>query len=127
MDSDPNFQIIMAHGAEGCDDALGDFIEAGMRIIGVAATPSAKAEWANKYGTNFENDVFMMHRFCWCGEDACAWCGGNEPEPNFRHKELGLAVRWYKYIGRGMEISNPNHLNATGVARVILECLDSLS
>ena len=118
-------QIIMAHGAEGSDDALGDFIEAGIRLIGVAAAQDAKAEWANKYGTDFENDTFMMHRFCWCEQDDCAWCCGNEP--NFRHKGLGLEVRWYKYIGRGMEISNPNYLNATGIARMVLECLDSLS
>lgn len=26
------------------------------------------------YGGNFENDVFMMHQFCWCDRDDCAWC-----------------------------------------------------
>lgn len=29
------------------------------------------------YGANFENDVFMMHPFCWREEDNCLWCGGS--------------------------------------------------
>lgn len=28
------------------------------------------------YGANFENDTFMMHRFCWCDRDDCLWCAG---------------------------------------------------
>ena len=27
------------------------------------------------YGANFENATFMMHRFCWCEESSCFWCG----------------------------------------------------
>lgn len=74
------------------------------------------------YGSNYENDVFMMHRYCWCDRPDCPWCrccncawGGdkcsddcpaNQPtEPNFRHKASGLEIRWYKYIGRGEEVS----------------------
>lgn len=26
------------------------------------------------YGRHFENDVFGMRPFCWCGEPDCAWC-----------------------------------------------------
>lgn len=26
------------------------------------------------YGTSFENDVFMMHPYCWCEQDDCGWC-----------------------------------------------------
>lgn len=26
------------------------------------------------YGENFENEVFMMHRFCWCDGEDCRWC-----------------------------------------------------
>jgi hypothetical protein len=29
------------------------------------------------YGVNFENDAFMMHRYCWCEKDDCLWCGGS--------------------------------------------------
>ena len=28
------------------------------------------------YGVDFENDVFMLHRFCWCEKDHCLWCMG---------------------------------------------------
>ena len=53
------------------------------------------------YGENFENDVFMMHRYCWCEREDCKWCNGDAP--NFLHKPTGSTVTWYKYIGRGME------------------------
>lgn len=104
------------------------------------------------YGAAFENDVFMMHPFCWCEGPDCPWClscvcgedatryfladgsevradtffdaggyrtgksvrvlenecrnhrEGTEPAPNFLHKPTGTQVRWYKYIGRGMEV-----------------------
>lgn len=28
------------------------------------------------YGAEFENDTFLMHPFCWCEREDCAWCGG---------------------------------------------------
>lgn len=28
------------------------------------------------YGAYFENETFMMHPFCWCDRDDCAWCWG---------------------------------------------------
>lgn len=106
------------------------------------------------YGAWIDNDVFMMHPFCWCEKSDCPWCapcecgddagrhfvgdrevtvdefydnGGHSqqgarfervPEkecancrrgderfaPNFLHKPSGTWVRWYKYIGRGMEM-----------------------
>jgi len=75
------------------------------------------------YGQNFENEIFMMHPFCWCEQDDCGWCAGigampqllreignvkyNESErlPNFHFKPSNFKVWWYKYIGRGMEQS----------------------
>lgn len=30
------------------------------------------------YGAYFENDVFMMHPYCWCEQDDCPWCIGCE-------------------------------------------------
>lgn len=104
------------------------------------------------YGAYFENDIFMMHPYCWCEQDDCEWCMGctcpDEAHeyrvdgvtadfddwiaayhlgksrdivrheefqcdyckglvghaPNFLHKPSGTKVRWYKYIGRGMEV-----------------------
>ena len=58
-----------------------------------------KGEWAEKYGTDFENEDFMMIPFCWCGK--CPVCDGIVP--NFLHIKTGFEVRWYKYIGRDME------------------------
>lgn len=29
------------------------------------------------YGAAFENDVFMMHPYCWCERDDCLWCGAD--------------------------------------------------
>lgn len=173
------------------------------------------------YGANFENDVFMMHRYCWCERDDCLWCGadgcqgeiecgehaaecyltaleilkqkygkeetwgwcvpfdhpeyksartalcverGLDPElgcechcdcgaeasrerryaecqcdwhtgsglyrfgkatptPNFWHKASGAQVRWYKYIGRGMETVEPKGQSWKSVFE---ECLASL-
>lgn len=30
----------------------------------------------NGYGENFSNNIFLMHRFCWCEEPNCPYCGG---------------------------------------------------
>jgi len=40
------------------------------------------------YGENFENDVFMMHRFCWCESEHCRWCSEDAcgcPHPHPRY------------------------------------------
>lgn len=28
------------------------------------------------YGTDYENDTFEIHHFCWCEREDCPWCGG---------------------------------------------------
>jgi hypothetical protein len=76
------------------------------------------------YGVNHENDVFMIHRFCWCEQPECPWClecackyhyedpkeykglvideecrncrEKPEPAPQFLHKPSGSTVNWYK-------------------------------
>lgn len=106
------------------------------------------------YGAQFENEVFMMHPFCWCEQVDCLWCTiwlSNETDcseeeahahrdkqiaqlapiygegvhqaPNFWHKRTGLMVHWYKWIGRGMEITNPN---AADFSEVLRECMESV-
>jgi hypothetical protein len=74
------------------------------------------------YGSNYENDVFMMHRYCWCEREGCAWCDGEAP--NFFHKPSGLAVTWYKYIGRGEEIENG--VGFRKWAEIVNECIKSV-
>ncbi len=53
------------------------------------------------YGVDYENNVFMMHPFCWCYEEDCKWCYGGEP--NFIYKPTNTRIWWYKWIGRGQE------------------------
>ena len=65
-------------------------------------------DWAEKYGIDFENDEFMMHRYCWCEKKDCNWCNGKAP--NFKHKATGFEVKWYKYIGRDMEMNRKSPL-----------------
>lgn len=49
--------------------------ETALRIIGVAF--GEEGGWNSKYGADFENDVFLMKRFCWCErEGECPWCTG---------------------------------------------------
>lgn len=93
------------------------------------------------YGVNYENDVFSIHRYCWCGGYDCPWCSysneegmhfqerfrgsGALPEhggaPNFWHKPTGFRVWWYKWIGRDNEVEYvPSDLRA-----VFTECRDS--
>ena len=113
-----SIQIIMPAGALGAnehDSALDTFLRAFAE-----KHKEDEGEWADKYGTDFENDKFMMHRFCWCEKDDCPWCGGeiipelmkscgfekeHETAPNFWYKPLDLKVWWYKYIGRGVEVN----------------------
>jgi len=77
------------------------------------------------YGITYENDVFMMHPYCWCEEENCPWCNPKEGEriaPNFYHKKSGLRVQWYKYIGRGTEIENM----PDDILSVFVDCKNSL-
>ena len=168
------------------------------------------------YGAHWDNDVFLMHPYCWCEESTCKWCsetacdcanpaplfyidneevdsetywrrnrelvgplphevakygtpehaaassdfdvriaerdrrwrlvyqprkhrclpaglmadhpGGeswkpHQTAPNFWHKSSGLKVWWYKYIGRDMEVLDPNAVN---LGAVFSECAASL-
>jgi hypothetical protein len=94
------------------------------------------------YGAKYENNVFLMRPFCWCGKPDCLWCFDFEDEdehvkqirerfgdwsaayqqaPNFWYKPKNWQVRWYKYIGRGMEQSSRQPKNWLEV------CLSSLN
>lgn len=92
-------------------------------VRAIAEAGGKNGDWASKYGSECENEVFSMHPFCWCENDSCPWCG-EENRPNFHHKPSGFKVWWYKYIGRGMEMNR----NVSGIecARILLDCLCSL-
>lgn len=72
-----------------------------------------------KYGINYQNSAFMMHRYCWCEKEECQWCNGEEP--NFRHFKTGLEVWWYKYIGRSMEANRLIDLHL--IKRILDDCI----
>lgn len=103
------------------------------------------------YGVNYENDVFMLHPFCWCEkEDECLWCMMNDPKenknydkmkkelkgkygkyfadygsaPNFYHKPSGFGVRWYKWIGRDMEFNRK--ITDKEWKKIYQECVKSI-
>jgi hypothetical protein len=55
------------------------------------------------YGAFFENDIFMMHPYCWCEADDCDWCAGCLcPEEAYRHfLEDGTEVDGQAYYAAG--------------------------
>jgi hypothetical protein len=89
-------------------------------IRAIADYHSEEGEWADKYGTNVDNCVFSLHRYCWCEAEDCKWCG-EEHAPNFYYKPLDFKVWWYKYIGRSMEYNK--ELTALQCADMLTECL----
>lgn len=118
-------EIIMPHGALGSDSPLADMLEAGLRCIAYLASDPA-TEWAVKYGTNFANETFHMATYRECVEcegETCEHCGRGSP--NFYYAPLDFEVRWYKYIGRDMEFNK--EIPASGVAKMIHDCLESIS
>ena len=85
-------------------------------------------DWCEKYGTDFENDIFSMHRFCWCEKENCPYCWDEEKHgkqhANFIHKPTDFKVWWYKYIGRSVEKSK--EIEAEELIRIGNDCLNSL-
>lgn len=71
------------------------------------------------YGVDFENDVFMIHHFCWCFKEECLWCSNKKP--NFLHKNSDSEITWYKWIGRGMKIKLNKDWD-----EILKECISSI-
>lgn len=98
---------------ESNDDDLLDLV---LRTIAVAASEDPKEEWASKYGTNFENDVFMMHRFCWCERDDCPWCGGCTCKYHYYvdGKEVSFEewIAFYDKLTDGLIVGTPEYRKA---------------
>lgn len=75
------------------------------------------------YGARYENEVFLMHPYCWCDDDSCDWCG-EKRAPNFVHKQSGFSVHWYKWIGRDSEYSKKISLSEW--QKIFDECMKSI-
>lgn len=89
-------KIILPKGALGADKN-DNFLDAMLRKIALAC-PHDEGDWVEKYGTSFENDVFMMKPFCWCEREDCAWCGGCDcPDSAFHYFVDGKEVSGKEY------------------------------
>jgi hypothetical protein len=64
-----------------------------------------KINWVSKYAADFENDIFMMHPYCWCENDDCPWCGGCDcPIESFHYFIDDAEVSYeeqYEYFDKG--------------------------
>lgn len=88
--------------------------------------PQLAAEWGlSEYGC-------AVH--CTCGRDVrrAEWVDENHHDPacpmvrpNFRHHASGLEVRWYKYIGRSMEVV-PSLPDGRRWAEMLDDCVRSV-
>jgi hypothetical protein len=70
-----NIQIVLPKGALGSSDT-DDMLDSAIRVIANANTQNPEGEWSDKYGINITTPIFVMHRYCWCEREDCAWCGG---------------------------------------------------
>lgn len=70
-------KIIVPQGFLGATDS-DTVIDTVIRTISLATSnklPDGNDDYYHeKYGINFENDIFMIHPYCWCEEDNCSWC-----------------------------------------------------
>lgn len=79
---------------------------------------------------NLPRSRYQWHCTCGVDEKAKTYFSteGHYPTcalelPNFRHKPSGFEVRWYKWIGRDMEIAAPGGIDQNSIFN---ECLASL-
>ena len=70
------------------------------------------------YGAHYENDVFLIHPFCWCERDDCPWCLSCECEARYlaHDKEVDFDV-W---------IDLPRDTRTTEVVKQCDRCLYGL-
>lgn len=77
------------------------------------------------YGACYQNWTFSMHPFCWCEKDSCPFCNDGAM-PNFYYGDIkkDLHIKWYKYIGRDMEMNwKPNRERWE---KIVKECIKSI-
>lgn len=52
------------------------------------------------YGADYDSDMFMMHRYCWCESDACPWCEGCDcPDGSSHYFVDGAEVSYEEWAG----------------------------
>lgn len=93
-----SLQVVMPKGALGAS-ADDSWLDALLRAVAVKYDADPEQSWASKYGTDFENDEFMMHRYCWCERDDCPWCAGCDcPDTAYHYFVDGKEVTWDEWM-----------------------------
>ena len=83
----------------------------------------------NEYGIDFENDVFMMHPYCWCEKDDCGWCAACECEEFYYLDNKKVSYKqWMEVFEKATEnlegdkwdieaekINNRRHIEKSGI------------
>jgi hypothetical protein len=95
-----SIEIVLPQGAFGASDN-DTLLDTVLRCI-AEACPHHESSWVEKYGTDYENDVFKMMPFCWCDQDDCPWCAGCTCEDTgayryFVDEQEVTAEEYYKF------------------------------
>ena len=100
------------------------FIETGLQYLAYRIETEAWNQTQEQYdaptgnnGAECKTDAFEMRAYCWNEESPRAQL------PNF--KSAGFEVYWYKYLGRGMTMSED--IDANDFFEIIDSCVDSLN
>lgn len=77
MDDEPAPDEIVIYIPAVDDDQIAN----GLRDLTRRIVEGGHSEWTGGalggewgYGADFDNDVFRLHPFCWCGQPDCQWC-----------------------------------------------------
>jgi len=94
----------------------------------ISAAAGNSNDWPEKYGANFDNDIFHMHTECYCGNEDCQYCWDEsekgERTANFIHKPSGFKVWWYKYISRDTKTNM--EITVDELKKIEVDCINSV-
>ena len=94
-----------------------NIITRGLFFLGEMVALKTGANPCENNASQFKNDTFSMRSFYWGDDETIS------NFPNFKYKDV--EVRWYKYLGRGMEVNQD--LTPTKWAAIFEDCLKSLT
>ena len=99
----PDVRVIMPAGALGpVEDE--PFLDHMLRRLAISTSKDPNQEWAEKYGTDFENETFMINTACYCDKNDCPWgivCSC--PQSAFHYFADGIEVtfdEWMAFFDR---------------------------
>lgn len=104
-------------------------VEAFVKAVSEAFSDNADKYWPG-YGRNFENNVFLVHAFCWCDDpNVCEWCSRWKGTmiPNFWHVPSNYRLNWYKCMGRDDKMNEElENASFDEVFEVLVDCYESV-